>query len=437
LNAKLISFGIILIPFFNDFSLFSGSHLLRSPSFYPFILGCFIWIFGSNANVRLPNKKILIFFITLILFSLIINIFAISNLSFKTALFTSGKSLIVLLFLIFTMIYIYNFLISRNNWIYFIEKAVKISYIILVPYVLLEIVVFYFNIFESPFGFIEKLFHSREYSNIEVHKIRGYAFEGSYFSLVLAFLYPWILKSFLSKNRKWTDSILFIIFLIIVTTSQSRSIAAIFLIQTLLYIFMYYKMIFKNYKVLLSIVILSSIFIIIGPIILNSIKSLTEFDSTNVSNIIRFYSAYYATQIGFDSPFFGTGIGLSGGEMAYYYDEKILSVYNAKDWLLNSDSSSIPVFSLLPKIMAELGIIGLMLYLSIYLKPIWRIRQLQKLYQIPDNIREVGITIITLVLGLLVASFATDTYYFYGYWVSLAIAYTYVNQLSYYGNNFR
>ena len=196
-------------------------------------------------------------------------------------------------------------------------------------------------------------------------------------------------------------------------------------------------MIFKNYKVLLSIVILSSIFIIIGPIILNSIKSLTEFDSTNVSNIIRFYSAYYAAQIGLDNPFLGIGLGLSGGEMAYYYDEKILSVYNAKDWLLNSDSSSIPVFSLLPKIMAELGIIGLMLYLSIYLKPIWRIRQLQKLYQIPDNIREVGITIITLVLGLLVASFATDTYYFYGYWVSLAIAYTYVNQLSYYGNNFR
>ena len=435
MNSKLVSLGIILILFFNDFPLFGSSHLLRSPSFYPFIVGGLIWLIGSKGKVRWPGNKILIIFIIFVLISLLINIFNISNILFETAVAISVKNIIVLFFLISAMIYTYNVLMLKNDWIDFVEKTIKVSFMILVPYVLLEIIVFYFNIFEPPFAFIEKLFHSRIYSDIEVHKIRGYAFEGSYFSLVLAFLYPWILKSFLSKNRKWTDSILFIIFLVIVTTSQSRSIVSIFMIQTFLYVFMYYKMIFKNYKVLFSILILASILIMIGPILVDNIKSLTEFESTNVSNIIRFYSAYYAVQIGLDNPIFGTGIGLSGGHMASYYDDSIFSAYTAINWLQNSESLSVPVFSLLPKIMAEIGVIGLLLYLFIFLNPVWQIKQLHKVKNIPDKYKEIGIAIISMVLGLMVASFAVDTYYFYGYWISLAISYTYVQKLKYYEKN--
>ena len=310
----------------------------------------------------------------------------------------------------------------------FIDKTIKLTFLILVPYVLLEIIVFQFNIFDGFFTFIEKIFHSRQYTNIELHKIRGFAFEGSYFSLVLAFLYPFILKSFLSAKRTWNDIIMMLIFIIIILSVHSRSIIAVFLIQTLLYVFMYYKLTFKSslpIPMLIIIVILS----VMGPSIGNKIMTLLVFDSNNISNIERFYSAYYAIQIGLDNPFLGVGIGFSGKHLGLYYDDNIFRSYTAINWQQNSDTFSVPVFSLLPKVMSELGLVGLLLYLGLFISPVWKIISIHKKNEIQDNIKETGIAIIVMNIGLLICSFAVGTYYFYGYWVSLALAYTYIKKM--------
>ena len=87
--------------------------------------------------------------------------------------------------------------------------------------------------------------------------------------------------------------------------------------------------------------------------------------------------------------------------MASYYDDSIFSAYTAINWLQNSESLSVPVFSLLPKIMAEIGVIGLLLYLFIFLNPVWQIKQLHKVKNIPDKYKEIGIAIISMVLGLM------------------------------------
>ncbi|QWD04214.1 hypothetical protein G6720_01675 [Polynucleobacter paneuropaeus] len=111
------------------------------------------------------------------------------------------------------------------------------------------------------------------------------------------------------------------------------------------------------------------------------------------------------------NPFFGVGLGQSG----YLLDQFYPSFYNSSSaeyavWQSRGSFGGIPSFSFIPRFLAEIGLIGLLICLA------WLVGNLPKIYRATQKNLELRGLVFAL-LGFLIASFGIDGYFYLTAWV--------------------
>lgn len=421
LDKLLFSLGIILIPFYNDFPLFPESHLLRSPSNIFLLLLIFSVFVNKGGRFRFKSIyfKRSIVIILLSFLSLTVNLLTRSG--YQAIL--SIKLLIILSFFLLVMHITFSFL-KKIRYV-FLAKLVLISFIPVLLYAFIEIGdrILKVGLFQTANQILEPILHDRIYQ--QGARVRGFAFEPSYFSLVLCFIFPWLLY-YVQKTLKfkWILSLFFIV----VYFTYSRAAYLIIIGQILLFLVLsilngkltkFQKGVFFSFPIVLLVTV---------PFWMEIVLSLFEFRSTNISNLIRFSSMLATINLGIHNPILGVGLGQSGFYLTEFYPDFIWSAYNASNWVHADTSMGSPTFSLLPSIFSDLGILGLFAFLSLWLYPIKS--SLKLVFR--KQAKPIDLILIILNIGLLVGSFGVDGFTFVGYWVMMGICYFRTYQIKLY-----
>lgn len=228
---------------------------------------------------------------------------------------------------------------------------------------------------------------------------------------------------FLSTATRKSDKYIGIISLVVIATSivltQSRSGIIAFIVSILLYVTINIKKLYKYITIILLIVFIGYF----GVLNLDAVyfsKQLTSYMDTRMGEVIegkgeadrRVYLAKAAYLMGKDNVLIGVGRGNYLYNNDSYFEKLGLSTNS--DYYQNYLSNFIPHNTYMT-FFAELGLIGLLLFLTAFIKII-------KL-----NLRRnyTGVVIVSLMIYYLVQATAVNLENFRGVWFILGLAYIY------------
>jgi O-antigen ligase len=260
--------------------------------------------------------------------------------------------------------------------------------------------------------------------------------------MYMAFVFPWLFSYILSEKQGRSIFIVLVVYaLVMVYFSRSR-IAYITILAELLCFFVILlgkasqRVRRSVIYIGIAVLVCSSSFMFISldePIqmVWNVITSLTISQQEGefyLSNIARFGSQQTAFNIGLDHPILGVGLGQYGFYMPYYLPDY---AYDSSEILIFAsfleDTPWAPAHGLYVRLIAEIGFIGLGLFLAIWISFLWSCWQTYRTLNKQGNrLGSLGIPLILSVLGVLMVGFTADTFRFFGYWFTLAIGWYYI-----------
>ena len=166
-------------------------------------------------------------------------------------------------------------------------------------------------------------------------------------------------------NNKYIMSLLYIVILF---GTKTRLAIAIFIIGIVIMIFDKVINIFgtKLNKMFISVLIL-----MIPILVMTNYANIETYLDEDIDNTIRFYSIKKSIEILEDYPILGTSIGTFNGNGSLRYNKTIYNKYNFDNNFLNIAMESSSGFeSQLARQLIETGILGTLLYYSIFINTI-------------------------------------------------------------------
>jgi hypothetical protein len=428
-----IILGVGLIPLFNDFPLFGGSHFFRNASYIGIIFSFIIVIpLAFSYKFKLDNfvKIYLTFalsgiFLFIILFLINYSFYEMYSGREFIAFIVFIKTLLTLSALVFISAILVVFMNSCSSFMV-IKSLINgcfFATVFAVMYGLLELMAqYHLTSFALPiYNFLDYLLHDHENDYFGKFVVRSLAFEPSYLSLPIAFLLPIaLLRKKLCDGFKSNSIIAGLIFLSIISGSRTGYVVTIMqLIVAFIFSknFPRRKRTFKIYWFLLLLVGIVSI-------AYETLISILIINETSISNVERMGSWIASLFVFLDNPFIGVGFGLSGGFLFDHYPDFFYLSYSASKWADYSDQFGSSVFALLPRIIAELGIIGFGFILTPLLFLVYFILQIRNYAFMNNkfNIFHLSNCILLIWVGLSIGSFGVDSMVFPGYWLLLSIS---------------
>lgn len=446
---KISSFLLILIfiglPFNGlpyDITIFG--EMTFEGSFYlilisvPIFLG--LLIIYKKGIILPKHYTFFLFFLFLfwILISAVFNYDEIATNFFKGRSGTSKLigQLMVVCFSIMILLFLYNLmkLVGTKK----IKKAFLYSLVLPFIYSFFEILHGLNISFATDFLlYIEKYLHSYgvwNYLLSDEFRIRSVSGEASWFATYLVFIIPWLLQ-YTINSKKHIYKFLLLYSLILTYFTFSRTVYFIVLIQII--VFSYFILVkskkfdLKNiaYKILkekkiIGYLLLVVLIVFIGIFGYKSIQIIsTLFDSNNLSNVGRLSSQIAAVKMGFDNIIIGTGFGQYGFHMPEYISkEAIIKSLEIAEWV-NEDPGTPwpPVHGLYARIFAETGVIGLVIWLSVWGTLIFQGIKILRM-NIESDKNNV-ITILTVIVGTMFIGFNIDTFRVVIYYTVIAMAF--------------
>ncbi|OAO76717.1 O-antigen ligase family protein [Anoxybacillus flavithermus] len=438
----LIIISLIVLPF-NSLPYFNNilGELSYQATFYPLCIGVIIWCINTifRKKIRVPKHNsflILFVFLLWILISGIFNTIDIAQAFIKgrTGIERFLNQVILYLFLILTSLIIYES--NRGDKINFFNKislGLFLSFVVVGIYSIFEIIGIFFN--ESirlTLYQISPYIHSFGHeAYFYIKRVRSVAGEASWLAIYFIFSFPWIIY-FVMRNIKNYVINFFIIgymFLIIYFT-YSRTAYIIILIQILIYLYMLIKkgLLKLNYKNLIILVLAILIVILTSSSILEHFLEnvLSLLDKDYSSNIARIGSQIAAIQMGLNNPIFGVGLGQYAFYVKQFMPLWALGNEEVSAWIdPYNDSIWAPVHSLFARLFAELGIIGLFLWLLLFI--ILVVDVCRKVLKMDDkNNIFIGVSLLTSIIGTLLIGFTHDSYRWFMYPFSIGFSWIYL-----------
>lgn len=447
--------SIVLIPF-DNLPYMSGvmGELGNRGGVYPFIIiiPLIIVLLAKNKQIyiiKTIESKILIMFFIWVVLSDIVNLPFIQNNLFKgrSGLNKLIVQMMVLVFM-FAITYSTEIIIQlKKLTLYDYRKYILYSTIPVIIYGTIELIHF-LGIFD--FSYILKgisyIFQSYYRGEVYTKGIRTICGEVSYFAMYSAFIIPWIVSYIFTEKgikKKLFFSGISGYLLILLIFSKSRTAYAIIFAQIFLFtLLILISKIDKKIKinVIKSIVIVLLSFSFLNNTIIskiggdsNSIQKISIqglinsiTDSNNMSNIARFGLQKSAFDIGIDNPVFGVGIGQFGFNVKDNLSSKALTSYEVQRWISEDEDVHEywpPAFALYPRIMAEQGAVGLLIWIVfigyVVLKALFRLRKRK------NDI--IGIALIVSFIGILIVWINADTFAQVPFWITLPFIVRYNN----------
>lgn len=451
----LLIASIILIPF--DNLPYLGNilgELSYKGAIYPFIFIIIILFMMTIKNKKIYFKKskelyFLLTYIGWIVISLIFNISSILNNALKGR---SGISKLILQLMVlgFMLLVFYStdiIMKLKRITLYDLRRYILLSLIPVLIYGTIELLnlsgIIDFSKFIEKVSYFIQSYHR---GTVYTKGIRTVTGEVSYFAMYVSFVLPWIASYIFTeenKKNKIIYSVLTGYIILLLVFSKSRTAYGIMFIQLALFsLFMLVaKINLMNKLIIIRAIGISVVmFLILNVTLLPkiggdsnsmtklSVKSLVSSltDPNNMSNVARLGLQESAVKIGKNNPIVGVGIGQYGFYAPKYLSKKALTSHEVQYWIDPKIKESWPpAFSLYPRILAEQGIVGIILWGAFLLYIL--IRAISALKKKDNDI--IGIALIVSFIGILISWFNADSFGQVQFWILLPFIINYNNEL--------
>ncbi|WP_462392766.1 O-antigen ligase family protein [Mitsuokella multacida] len=440
-NYFLISLGLILLPF-DDFQLIHFGGISTSFSLYPLFFGLGIWMIRLilfHGRVLLPKEKSFYFlgaFYLAAILSYVANIQDIFINVFKGQ-YATDRLIMQIASLTLTLLvplYVYNTLkIPTEKIINWFFKCLLISFLLAGTYSSFEIGAFFGSgIAENIRTILDTIIHANTEDGYGL-RLRSVCSEASSFGEYCAVLFPWLIGAIITKRKKWFYLALFVYLILLNVLSLSRTAYAVFAIQTVVCIFVYRK----YYKQIITFAILASIAVIFFMIqggsvfdninVIDILSTIVFFEGTTqeMSNLTRLGSQVAALNIFMDYPILGVGYGMYGFYAPDYYPNWAFLSAEILPRASNIPGSPFPpVHSLIARLLAETGAIGIFFWLGFIISVLWAAYRLYR-YKRYEYKGIEHINIFISLLGVGIASLKSDSMYSPFLWICVGVLWLY------------
>jgi O-antigen ligase len=319
--------------------------------------------------------------------------------------------------------------IDSKRLIYLIRKAIYYSFVVVIVYAIIEILVVKFNMInlKKPvlnifdyFPFVDAK------TDLRLKRISSVTFEppalGTYLITIFSWMCSYIITS--KSHLRFLPALLVIALAFI---SGSRAAFFIIIVQAIMFVFAIsqsyqYNKLFS--KILLTLAIAISIgFLAFAPKILNYVDNEIQSFKLNdndhsLSNKSRFGIQYAMYQVFLENPVIGTGYG----QQAFEARAKYPTWAKRNNWefrlkYLNQNNKRFPPgYNLYLRLAAEtgaLGLIGFLLFMTFIF--IWCYNNLNR----QKNL--LAIIVFVSMTGFMLNWLKMDTFRIYGFWICLAL----------------
>ena len=391
LNIVYVSFYLILTGiFFLPFNSWNGISVLgeyyRDSCVLFFLLAFFILLFKKKIKLPLHSP----IFYSLIVF--LVWAAVTTALNFETVIVnyfkqTSGVirflrqyfSLILAAFILPVTFYNSFLKIDSKRVIYLIRKAIYYSFVIVIVYAIIEVLVVKFNLInlKKPvlnifdyFPFVEAK------TDLRLKRISSVTFEPPALGTYLITIFAWMC-SYIITSKSYFRFLPALLVIVLAFISGSRAAFFIIVVQAFIFVFAISQS-FQYNKIFSKIVLTSAIAITIGflafaPKILNYVDNEIQSFKLNdndhsLSNKSRFGIQYAMYKVFLDNPVTGTGYG----QQAFDARSKYPSWAKRNNWefrlkYLNQNNKRFPPgYNLYLRLAAETGALGLIELFVVY-----------------------------------------------------------------------
>ena len=441
LNIVYVSFYLILTGiFFLPFNSWNGISVLgeyyRDSCVLFFLLAFFILLFKKKIKLPLHSP----IFYSLIVF--LVWAAVTTALNFETVIVnyfkqTSGVirflrqyfSLILAAFILPVTFYNSFLKIDSKRVIYLIRKAIYYSFVIVIVYAIIEVLVVKFNLInlKKPvlnifdyFPFVEAK------TDLRLKRISSVTFEPPALGTYLITIFAWMC-SYIITSKSYFRFLPALLVIVLAFISGSRAAFFIIVVQAFIFVFAISQS-FQYNKIFSKIVLTSAAAITIGflafaPKILNYVDNEIQSFKLNdndhsLSNKSRFGIQYAMYKVFLDNPVTGTGYG----QQAFDARSKYPSWAKRNNWefrlkYLNQNNKRFPPgYNLYLRLAAETGALGLLSFLLFMcFISIWCYNNLFK----QKNL--LAIIVFVSMAGFMLNWLKMDTFRIYGFWICLAL----------------
>ena len=441
LNILNVSFYLILTGiFFLPFNSWNGISILgeyyRDSCVLFFLLAFFILLFKKKIKLPLhsPIFYSLIVFLVWAAATTALNFETVTDNYFKQ---TSGVirflrqyfSLILAAFILPITFYNSFLNIDPKRIIYLIRKAIYYSFVIVIVYAIIEVLVVKFNLInlKKPvlnifdyFPFVEAK------TDLRLKRISSVTFEPPALGTYLITIFAWMC-SYIITSKSYFRFLPALLVIVLAFISGSRAAFFIIVVQAFIFVFAISQS-FQYNKIFSKIVLTSAIAITIGflafaPKILNYVDNEIQSFKLNdndhsLSNKSRFGIQYAMYKVFLDNPVTGTGYG----QQAFDARSKYPSWAKRNNWefrlkYLNQNNKRFPPgYNLYLRLAAETGALGLLSFLLFMcFISIWCYNNLFKRKNL------LAIIVFVSMAGFMLNWLKMDTFRIYGFWICLAL----------------
>ncbi len=441
LNIVYVSFYLILIGiFFLPFNSWNGISVLgeyyRDSCVLFFLLAFFILLFKKKIKLPLhsPIFYSLIVFLVWVAATTALNFETVTDNYFKQ---TSGVirflrqyfSLILAAFILPITFYNSFLNIDSKRIIYLIRKAIYYSFVIVIVYAIIEVLVVKFNLInlKKPvlnlfdyFPFVEAK------TDLRLKRISSVTFEPPALGTYLITIFAWMC-SYIITSKNYFRFLPALLVIVLAFISGSRAAFFIIVVQAFIFVFAISQS-FQYNKIFSKIVLISAVAITIGflafaPKILNYVDNEIQSFKLNdndhsLSNKSRFGIQYAMYKVFLDNPVIGAGYG----QQAFEARSKYPPWAKRNNWefrlkYLNQNNKRFPPgYNLYLRLAAETGALGLLSFLLFMcFISIWCYNNLFK----QKNL--LAIIVFVSMAGFMLNWLKMDTFRIYGFWICLAL----------------
>ncbi|SHO72438.1 O-antigen ligase [Flavobacterium cucumis] len=443
---KIYTFLFFTSLFFLPFNSWEGikefGEFKRESSAIFLLIGFLILVVEilCNNKILIPYKnylfRLVLFFLIWCLIATILNFPSVFTAYFKQ---TSGATrflrqyfALILSSVLFCFVYTYSIAkMTLEQVLFSIRKVFLISFFIVFLYGFLEILysVFGFHPAYLILRFFD-YFPFTEYDSDINGRISSVCWEPPALATYLITISGWMFSYVLTHKGilKYVPSMMI---LLLTYYSGSRTALVVILIQLIVFLFIVLnrkqKMKTLFYLSVISVLFFGFVFLSDGNKVIRNIeKKIESLDfkgnlKSNISNQSRFGIQYANLVVFSENPIIGVGFGQQGYHAINHYPAWAKKDnYEFKQIYLNKKNPTFaPGYNLYVRLLAETGIVGLGLFLSVFFIIY---KQLKKgLENFTSNDKVLITVLIVSFVGFTLNWLQIDTFRVYGFWFCLAI----------------
>lgn len=458
LHINIIRIAIVLSGFISLYTQAPSwlGGLGQELAFYPFAIGLAIWLAGiilCREKVHIPRNHSFYAFAFLLIWLLLTGIANMNNMLEAEFKGTDGITRFIIqygtmVFYFLSALYIYNVFcklaLSKEKVLMLFENAIMLSAYIMGAYSFFEVTsLLGMEYCREIVNVIDTLFRIDEVQGdiFAYVRIRSLTAEASYFGMYCGVIMPWLVWRAFNNTvspMKRAFNLLFLAYYIgLIIFSLSRAAYFIVLIEFLVFTISYRKQIVRNLLAMgakvgaFLIVVMAALMWAISSakfVEIDVLSVLFSFADTanntyDLSNIGRIGSQWAGWYMFLDNPFFGVGYGQYPFHYADYVPSWAWISYEVQNWSLNIPGSLMtPSHGVYTRLLAETGIIGMILWVFTLLSMLWEINK----SGIDSNKKR---CYLISIVALLLFGLNLDAFRIFYYWVFLGVTWCMKNSM--------